>query len=133
MSFFKNIFSNSSEKGENAPKDTLTWIPLQSEDQLNEVVEKSKDKPVVIFKHSTTCSISGMVKNRLERSWDIPTETSEVYYLDLLSYRSISNKIAEVFGVIHESPQVLVIKDGKSVFDTSHYGITTDAIKESLA
>ena len=74
-----------------------------------------------------------MIKNRLERNWDIEENATDIYYLDLISYRSISNKIAETFQVIHESPQVLVIKNGKSVFDTSHYGISTEAIKESLA
>lgn len=82
--------------------------------------------PVVIFKHSTRCSISSMAKNRMER--DNEPEGIAFYYLDLIRYRGLSNKIAEVFGVYHESPQVLVIRDGKCVYDESHGSISMDEI-----
>ena len=85
-------------------------------------------KPQVIFKHSTTCSISKMALDRFERA--TAPETIDFYYLDLLSYRSISNSIAETFQVHHESPQVILIKNGECIYDESHYGIMMDELVE---
>jgi bacillithiol system protein YtxJ len=109
----------------------MNWIPLQSETQLAQIRERSAQRPQVIFKHSTRCSTSTLVKSRLERTAHPPD--IDFYYLDLLKYRPISNKIAEIFGVYHESPQILVIRDGKCVFEESHLGITMDAILEQAA
>lgn len=109
----------------------MNWIPLKSEAQLEEIRQRSALRPQVIFKHSTRCSTSQLVKSRLERSHD--PQTADFYFLDLLSYRPISNKVAETFGVYHESPQVLLIRDGKCVFNESHLGITMDGIMEQAA
>lgn len=106
----------------------MAWIPLTSEAQLDEIVAKSANKTQVIFKHSTRCSISAVAQQRLQKA-KFP-EDIDFYYLDLLSYRTISNKIAEQFQVHHESPQVLVIKDGKCVYDESHLAISVDEILE---
>lgn len=106
----------------------MNWIPLKSEDQLIEIVERSYSKPQVIFKHSTRCSISSMAKSRLERS--VAPENTDFYYLDLIAHRSISNKIAADFNVFHESPQVLLIRNGECVYDESHGSITMDEIEE---
>ena len=106
----------------------MSWIDLQTETQLNEIREKSTDRPQVIFKHSTRCSTSSLVKSRLERA-ALP-ESIDFYYLDLIRYRPVSNKIAETFLVEHESPQILVIRNGKCVYDESHLGITMDEILE---
>jgi bacillithiol system protein YtxJ len=109
---------------------TMQWIELANTDQLEELKEKSKIKPQVIFKHSTRCSISSMAKGRLERS-ETPKE-ADFYCLDLIAHRNISSKIADEFNVHHESPQVLVIKDGECIFDESHYGIDMADIKQQL-
>ena len=106
----------------------MSWITLETETQLNEIREKSTDRPQVIFKHSTRCSTSHLVKSRLERS-ELPG-TADFYYLDLIRYRPVSNKIAETFQVDHESPQVLVIRNGECIYDESHMGITMDDILE---
>ena len=106
----------------------MDWISLTSSAQLAEVKEKSKNKPQLIFKHSTRCSISSVAKNRLER--DTPAENVDFYYLDLISYRELSAKIAEEFSVFHESPQVILIKNGECSYDESHSGINMDDIKE---
>ena len=106
----------------------MSWIPLTSEAQLDEIVAKSANKTQVIFKHSTRCSISAVAQQRLQKA-KFP-EDIDFYYLDLLTYRSISNQIAERFHVHHESPQVLVIKDGKCVYDESHLAISVDEIME---
>lgn len=106
----------------------MNWIPLTSEDQLQLIKEKSFTTPQVIFKHSTRCSTSSMVLNRLERS-EAPANT-DFYYLDLLAYRPLSNQVAELFHVHHESPQALVIRNGECVYDESHMAITMDELAE---
>ena len=104
----------------------MNWQPLTTEPQLKELIERSATVPQVIFKHSIRCSISTMVKGRLDRGKQ-PTGI-DFHYLDLINYRSLSNKVADEFGVQHESPQVLLIKNGKSVYDESHNGISLDEI-----
>lgn len=110
----------------------MNWINLTNEEQLHQLKVNSAVKPQVIFKHSTRCSISSMAKNRLERSAQ-PGEV-EFYYLDLIRFRSVSNKIAEEFNVYHESPQVLVIKNGECIYDESHSGIDmAEIIEQAMA
>lgn len=106
----------------------MNWITLNEYDQLQQLVEASHQKPQVIFKHSTRCSISVMAKSRLERS-EFP-EQIQFHYLDLLQYREISNKIAEQFGVYHQSPQILLIKNGECIFEETHSAISMDEIVE---
>ena len=106
----------------------MKWIPLNSLAQIEQIRNESINKPQVIFKHSTTCSISKMALDRFERS-NAP-DTIDFYYLDLLNFRNISNAIAESFQVHHESPQVILIKNGACVYDESHYGIMMDEIVE---
>lgn len=105
----------------------MNWTPLKSEEQIKELKLKSNKNPQVIFKHSTRCSISSMAKNRLDKT-DRP-EGVDFYYLDIINYRPISNKIAEEFNVNHQSPQVLIINGGKCVYNESHSGIRMDEIK----
>jgi bacillithiol system protein YtxJ len=99
----------------------MNWIELKDEAQLDTIREQSQTTPVVIFKHSTRCSISAMAKNRMERA--TPPDGIAFYYLDLIQYRSLSNRVAEDFGVHHESPQVILIHKGECVYDESHNGI----------
>lgn len=111
----------------------MNWNKLTSEEQIDQVITESADKPVLLFKHSTSCSISSMALDRLLRNWK--TEDSDKispYYLDLIAFRSISNLIAERFGIPHESPQVLLIKKGKVTYHESHYGISyAEILKQS--
>lgn len=106
----------------------MNWKALTDSAQLDTLCEDSKLRPVVIFKHSTRCSISHMAKARLDRS--TPPEGIDFYYLDLIQYRNLSNTIAERFAVYHESPQILVIRNGECLYDQSHNGITMDDIAE---
>jgi bacillithiol system protein YtxJ len=108
----------------------MNWIDLNSVQQLADIKELSKTRPQVIFKHSTRCSISSMAKSRLERSEQ--PETGDFYFLDLIKYRSLSDKIAEDFAVTHESPQILVIKNTECVYEESHSGIVMDEIAEQM-
>ena len=109
---------------------TMNWKILNDPAQLAEIVERSHQQPQVIFKHSTTCSVSNMAKNRLERA-EQPANI-DFHYLDLLAYRSLSTQIAEDFKVWHESPQVIAIKNGECIYDESHSGIRMDDIQEAL-
>ncbi len=109
----------------------MTWNELTEESQIAEIKKLSVVQPVLIFKHSTRCSISTMARSRLERA--IAPESVAFYYLDLIRYRSISNLLAETFGVHHESPQILLIRNGACVYDESHNGISMDEIREQAA
>jgi len=109
----------------------MNWIPLTELDQLDYIKRQSFESPQVIFKHSTRCSISSMALNRLERE-TAPSNTN-FYFLDLIKYRSISNAIAEQFDVYHESPQILIIRNGECVYDESHQGISMFEIAEQVA
>ena len=111
---------------------SMNWIKIKSPDQLDVLRAESKNQPVIIFKHSTRCSISHTALNRLERSWkEDEMTTVKPYYLDLLSYREISNLIADLFDVEHQSPQVIVLKDGEAVFHKSHFDIDFQGIKNA--
>ena len=109
----------------------MNWTNLESLEQLNEI--KSSSQPSLIFKHSTRCSISMMAKKRFELDWDTLPENTSLYFLDLIRYREISNAIAEVFHVHHESPQLLLIKEGECVYDASHGEISAEEAAEQLA
>ena len=102
------------------------WINLTTEEQLQEIKERSNEKPQLIFKHSTRCSISSMAKNRLDRS--SRPDGMDFYFLDLIKHRNISNKVSKDFNVYHESPQVLIIKNGQSIYDESHSAIDMQEI-----
>jgi bacillithiol system protein YtxJ len=106
----------------------MNWIPLTKEEQLTQIRERSATVPQVIFKHSTRCSISSMVLSRLEKS--VTPASIDFYFLDLISYRNISNRIAEEFKVHHESPQLLLIKKGECIYDESHMAIRMDDLTE---
>ncbi|MCH5686393.1 bacillithiol system redox-active protein YtxJ [Niabella sp. W65] len=106
----------------------MSWITLNSEEQLEVINQKSFEKPQLIFKHSTRCSISSVIKNRLYKN-ALP-DGIDFYYLDLIANRPVSNKIADQYGIAHESPQILLIKDGKCIFDESHSAIYMEDIIE---
>lgn len=108
----------------------MDWNNLTDINGIEAIKERSKTVPCLIFKHSTTCSISAVAKFRLESDWDFSTKDLEPYYLDLLNHRDVSNQIAREFQVHHESPQVLLIRDGECTYDASHLGITIAELHE---
>ncbi len=111
------------------------WIKLNTVEQLEKI--KNALGHSVIFKHSTRCSISMMAKKRFELDWNSIPENTPLYFLDLLAFREISNKIVELFDVPHQSPQLLLIKDGQCILETTHSNIsaeeTGDVIKEATS
>jgi bacillithiol system protein YtxJ len=110
----------------------MEWSELKSQDQLDQIREESKSIPVLIFKHSRRCSISRVALDRLERKWNA-AEVGDLkpYFLDLISFPETSDSIASQFEVEHESPQVLIIENGQSVYDQSHFAIDYNQILEA--
>lgn len=113
----------------------MHWHQLTELSQLNDIItttqQSAKQLTVLIFKHSTRCSISSMALNRLESRWK-DNENVITYYLDLLNHREISNEIAQVFEIEHQSPQVLLIQNGKCFYHASHSAISVAEITEAI-
>ena len=106
---------------------------VESIEDLDALLELSKTKPVVLFKHSTRCSISTLANDAYKAYLETAdTDAVEYTYLDLLEHRDVSNAIAQKTGVWHQSPQVILVKDGKAVWNTSHLSITAEALKEAI-
>lgn len=101
----------------------MKWHEIQSVNDVETIIDRSRVIPCLILKHSTRCPISSMAKSRLEMGWNLDDTQVEAYYLDLIRYRAVSNHIADEFGVAHESPQALLIEDGKCTHHASHLNI----------
>jgi bacillithiol system protein YtxJ len=113
----------------------MHFYKLESEDELAKILELSKDenlKGVAIFKHSTRCSISSAAWGKLQRQWLWDDSQLPIYYLDLLNHRLLSNKIASDYSVEHQSPQILIIKNGACIYTSSHNGILASGIQQEL-
>jgi len=118
MGLLKNLFGGETNK---QPKPQINWISLTDIDQLDEIISTSNTKYQAIFKHSTRCGVSSGVLRQFERQDNV--SEIEFYFLDLLSFRSISDEIAKRFGIIHESPQLIVLKNKEVIAHASHYDI----------
>lgn len=124
------IFGGMFGKSEDKPASKLEWNYLESMEDLDVAEQLSHEKTVVLFKHSTRCSISRFVLKQFENAYDIPADKMQIYFLDLIEYRPISTEIAARFGVTHQSPQMIVLKDGKAVYDSSHESIDAKALEQ---
>ncbi len=120
MGFIKKIFGGSSEPKE---EKILPWLNLKTLPQLNAIEKKSKTKTQVVFKHSTRCGISTMVMNQFVANYNLTENDLDLYYLDLLSFRDVSNEVGYKFQIMHQSPQMLVIRNGIAVAHASHGAI----------
>lgn len=109
----------------------MKWDRLETLAQLDELHQASQHRPVVIFKHSTRCSISAFAKHRFEQGWEESDEVS-VWLLDLLRFREVSNEVAVRYGVPHESPQVIVLAGGKAIYDASHMDIDPQVVRSHV-
>lgn len=131
MGFFDKFKSErdiAKEEIKNVPWNQLTEIAT-----LEEIAEISYQQPVAILKHSTSCGISRMVLRQFEKEYDLHEGRMKLYFLDLLNHRDISNKIASKFNVPHQSPQLIIIKDGKAVYDASHSEINAGSLNKFVA
>ena len=124
MSVF-NIFGKSVSKEK---KSSLPWISLNKSEQLNELEKKSEQKSQIIFKHSNRCGISRAVLNAFESDYAIEDKLVDLYFVNVLEHREVSNKIAATFQVVHQSPQLLIIKKGKVVHHASHGDIAAGSL-----
>jgi len=129
MSFFKNIFNSSDEKDSNEKK--IDWKELTEIGQLDEISAISNEKSIAIFKHSTRCSVSRMALKQFENEFNSSDKVTP-YFLDLIAHRDISNEIANRFGVTHQSPQLILIKDGKAIYHVSHSDIDAESLKAKV-
>jgi len=111
----------------------MSWNDLTEIDQIENIIKESYETPCVILKHSTTCSISYAAKMRLDGELSTLAKGAKLFYLDLLSYRAVSNAIAEKLQVHHESPQIILIKNGEVTYDESHLDITPTELSEQIA
>lgn len=113
-------------------KTTFNWVNLTSSAQLHELIKEAATTPVLLFKHSTRCSISAMALNRFEKEWDTSKTTCKCVYLDLIEYRSISNEIASLLHVEHQSPQAILIHNGIVLYAESHNAIAVNSIQNLI-
>lgn len=129
MGLFDSVFGKR-EKSTNEDT-TSPWVSLTTLGQLDELKERSQEKTQLIFKHSTTCGISGMTWRMFKGSYEWEGRC-DLYFLDIHAHRDISNAIADIFHVRHESPQLLIIKDGEVTFHTSHGAITDINVEDYI-
>lgn len=126
MSILDNLFHAQS------PEIHPDWKILDSLDQWEGLMSTSHHKPVVLFKHSVRCGISSMALHQLLDGWNFESGDFDFYYLDLIHHRDVSNHIASALGVTHQSPQLIIVKNGKAVFDTSHHKVHAKQLGEAL-
>ncbi|MCM5662929.1 bacillithiol system redox-active protein YtxJ [Galbibacter mesophilus] len=128
MNFFKSFFGENQEKNNKS----LAWNPLTEVSQFDTIEEESKSKCVIVFKHSTRCGISRFALSNFESAYSISEEDAKLYFLDILSNRDVSNSFSARFDVIHESPQLIIIKNRKAVYNESHGQIDAEKIAEFI-
>lgn len=131
MNFFNKLFKTNKEIADEEIVE-IPWNMLTDDTDIQQLEKESEDKMVVVFKHSTRCGISRLVLRNFEKNLNLPTEKTKLYFLDILNNRGISQEVASQFQVIHESPQVIVIKNKEVVHHASHSGISAKKIKEFL-
>ncbi len=107
----------------------MNWKKLESIADLEAAIDASNNQAVALFKHSTRCPVSSMAKRLVERDWNLDIDA---YYLDLIAHRDVSNAIAERLEVAHQSPQMIVVKDEKAVYNASHESIKVAGMAEAL-
>lgn len=134
MSFLNRLFSGKNEPKTptNEEQKASPWLTITKLEQIDYLKELSKQNLVVIFKHSTRCGISSMVWNRFQNNEYLEREDVNFFYLDLLSYRDISTKIAHEFQVLHQSPQLIILKNQNLVYHSSHSAINPSVLEQFL-
>lgn len=131
MNLIKKVFKRTTLKKE-VKSTNVSWIALNSIEQIKEIQQYSYQQPLAVFKHSTRCGISRIIMRQFENSFDESMRGLKVYYLDLLSYRDVSNEIASEFQVTHQSPQLIMIKDGIALENASHSAIESISLKKYI-
>ena len=109
----------------------MQFIPLEKEEQLANIKQASEYN--IIFKHNTTCPISRSVRSRFEQDAGSLKHVQSVYVVDIHQHRNLSDSIAEEYNVVHESPQLLLIKNGECTYNESLYDISAQAAAEAIS
>ncbi|MDQ7916383.1 bacillithiol system redox-active protein YtxJ [Mesonia sp. MT50] len=123
MGLFDKIFKKQDDIAKEEMKE-IPWHVLSKEEQLDQLLDESEQQPVMVFKHSTRCGVSRMVLKQFEKNYDLDPEEAKIYFLDLLQNRNVSNAVAEKFKVMHQSPQMIVLKNREVVHQASHHDIS---------
>lgn len=113
-------------------KKSINWIEVRDAASLDAIFNGNDGRPALLFKHSTRCSISSMALSRFESEWELSPEQCDLYYIDLIAYRPVSNYIAERSSVMHQSPQAILLINGKVKYHNSHNGISAGDIAEVI-
>lgn len=129
MGLFNKLFGGNGDEQKEVK--TIPWLRLTRVDELDRLHQESFDQDVVIFKHSTRCGISRMVLREFEKSFDVSQENLKLYFLDLLSFREVSNEVVIRFQVLHQSPQLIVLRNGNTVHHSSHYSIDAGVLQNN--
>lgn len=130
MGLFDKIFKSDQDLAKKEIVE-IPWHPLTELKQLDHIKDESHKQAVAIFKHSTRCGISRMALSKFEKDYSRENEGNvKLYYLDLISNRDISNEVANRFEVQHESPQLIILKDGKVIHHASHHSIEAKSLNE---
>lgn len=128
MAFFKTIFGSK----DSISKENFQWTPLDQAEQLDQLVEESKSQYVLIFKHSTRCGISRFSLNNFESEFKPDPSKVSLYFLDILNNRALSNAVASRFDVVHQSPQVLLIRNTNIIYAESHGRISAEDLQSLI-
>ena len=128
----KSTSVNQQNSAQAPQKIAMPWQPLIRPDQIKYLLNHSYDQRVLVFKHSTRCIISSMVLRAIESSAEQLAELGSWQYLDLIEYRECSNQVAKQFGVVHQSPQLIVLKNGAVLWEASHQSISPETILAAL-
>ncbi len=109
----------------------LKWVAIEREEQVEAIAALSHSRPCVVYKHSTRCSLSSLAKYRLEKEWNLAEDAVATFYIDIIAHRHLSRYLSERFEVYHESPQVLLIRDGECTYDASHLDISVADLRSA--
>jgi bacillithiol system protein YtxJ len=118
--------------GGDQASNSFPWQRIQTREELAAAWRNASEKPALFFKHSTRCNISAMALNRLENSGVLSADHLDLYFIDLIAHRDVSNELAVKSGVAHQSPQAIVVKNAEVVYHASHGGIDAKEIIDSI-
>ena len=118
-------------KGTSSDSKRLSWEEITSIAELEKALSESSETPALFFKHSTRCSISSMALNRFENDWD-ESKKCNIYFIDLIAHRDVSNALSDQTNIQHQSPQVIVVDNGLVIYNASHSSIDANEIQSKL-
>ncbi len=130
MSFFQklgDIFNPESES-----RADFGWRSINDDDALREIVMASNTKPQVIYKHSTRCATSFFALKNVQRISGEGRKKADFYMVDVIGQRTLSFQVAELLGIHHESPQLIILKDGEVCWHGAHQNVGAEAVEVNI-